>query len=348
MVTYATLLCAALTTWAAGPAAAQGAGGSAADPGYHVTRKVVLGGEGGWDYLTLDTATNRLFIGRDDRVMAVDPAAGKVVGEVHGLHRAHGVAIDYAAGRAFATSGADSTVVIFDPGSLKVLGRTKVDIDDDAVLFDPSTGHVFTFNGDAHSASVIDPATGKLLGTVDLGAKPEFGVSDGEGKVYVNLESSSQVAEIDAAAMKVVRKWSLAPCESPSGLAIDTGHHVLFSGCHNEVMAMSDAVAGKVVGSVKIGRGVDACRFDPATGLAFASTGDGAITVVKEDSPTSFHVVQTVETQRGARTMELDPKTHELYTVTAKYGEMPPSSDGRRRRPPLVPGTFTLFEVAPR
>jgi DNA-binding beta-propeller fold protein YncE len=313
-------------------------------PGYHVARTFTLAGEGGWDYLTLDTASNRLFIGRSDRVMVVDPSSGTVLGEVSGLDRAHGVAIDYAAGRAFATSGADSTVVAFDPGTLKVLGRTKVDIDDDAILFDPATGHVFTFNGDAHTASVIDPTSGKLVGTIDLGAKPEFGVSDGRGHVYVNLESTSQVAEIDASTRKVIRKWSLAPCESPSGLAIDTEHHVLFSGCHNQVMAMSDAVAGKVVASVPIGRGVDACRYDAGTGLAFASTGDGGITVVREESPTEFEVVQTVETRPGARTMELDPKTHRLYTVTARFGPAPAAGPGqRRRRPSMVPGSFTLL-----
>lgn len=326
----------------AGEAAAESQATSGS--GYHVAHTFQLGGEGGWDYLTLDTASNRLFMGRSDRVMVVNPSNGKVLGQVPGFHRAHGVAIDYAAGRAFATSGADSTVVIFDPATLKVLGRTKVDIDDDAILFDPASGHVFTFNGDAQTASVIDPVSGKRIGTIDLGAKPEFGVTDGQGHVYVNLESTSQLAEIDAAAMKVVRKWPLGPCESPSGLAIDAQHHVLFSGCRNQVMAISDAAAGKVVASVKIGRGVDACRFDPGTGLAFASTGDGAITVVREKSPTQFEVVQTVTTRPGARTMELDPKTHRLYTVTARFGPAPAAGAGqRRRRPPMIPGSFTLL-----
>lgn len=314
---------------------------------YRVTATHKLGGDGFWDYLTYDTAANRLFIGRNDRIMVVDPAQGKVMAEIPGMHRAHGVAIAQAAGHGFATSGADSLVTMFDLKTLKVLGKTKVDVDDDGITFDAATNRIFTFNGDAQSASIIDAVSGKLLGTVDLGAKPEFGVSDGQGKVYVNLESSSQVAEIDARTMKLVRKWPLAPCESPSGLAIDPEHHILFSGCHNQVMAMSDAVAGKVVASVPIGRGVDACRYDAGTGLAFASTGDGNITVIHEDSPTSFKVVQTVKTQLGARTMALNPKTHTLYTVTAKFGPMPPATPGqrRRRRPSMVPGSFTLFVV---
>lgn len=319
----------------AAPAAAQS---------YHIVHRYKVGGEGFWDYLSLDTATNRLFITRGSHVMVIDPSNGKVVGDIHGFDRAHGTAFDDQANKGFTTSGADSTVVMFDLTSLKVLGRIPVNVDDDAILFDPATQHIFTMNGDAQTASVIDPVAGTRIGTVDLGAKPEFGVSDGQGHVYVNLESSSELAEIDARTMKVTRKWPLAPCESPSGLAIDTEHHVLFSGCHNQVMAMSDAVSGKVIASVPIGRGVDACRYDAGTGLAFASTGDGAITVIHEDSPTRFRVVDTVRTAEGARTMELDPRTHTLYTATAEFGPEPTSpANGRRRRPPMIPGSFTLY-----
>jgi len=316
----------------------------AAAQSYHVTQRYKVDGDGFWDYLSLDTTTNRLFITRGTHVMVVDPRTGKVLGDIPGVDRAHGTAFDYAAHKGFVTSGADSTVVMFDLASLKVLGRIPVNVDDDAILFDPATGHIFTMNGDAQTASVIDPVAGTRIGTVDLGAKPEFGVSDGQGHVYVNLESSSEVAEIDATTMKVTRKWPLAPCESPSGLAIDIEHHVLFSGCHNQVMAMSDAVAGKVIASVPIGRGVDACRYDAGTGLAFASTGDGAITVIHEDTPTSFRVVQTVQTAAGARTMELDPRSHTLYTASAEFGPAPAApANGRRQRPPMVPGSFTIY-----
>jgi DNA-binding beta-propeller fold protein YncE len=307
-----------------------------------------LGGDGGWDYVALDSVGHRLFIARQDRVMVVDPATGKVLAEIPGLNRAHGVAFDYEAGRGFATSGGDSAVVIFDLKTLQVLGRTTAAPDADAILFDPATKRIFTFNGDSRSSSVIDPVSGKKIGTIDLGAGPEFGVSAGDGKLYVNLEDSSAVEEIDASTMKVLRRWSLAPCESPSGLAIDRVHHRLFSGCHNQVMAISDAQAGKVITTLPIGQGVDANRFDPGTQLAFASTGDGNLTVVHEDGPDKYSVVASVSTKRGARTMEVDLSSHAVYTVSADFGPPPaPTPDHPRPRPSIVPGTFTLLVLEP-
>lgn len=311
---------------------------------YHVAHTYTLGGDGGWDYLSLDTVGHRLFVARQDRVMVIDPASGKVLAEIPGLNRAHGVAFDYADGKGFATSGGDSSVVIFDLKTLQVTGRTIAAPDADAVLFDPTTKRIFTFNGDSRSSSVLDAASGKKIGTVDLGGGPEFGVSAGDGKLYVNLEDSSAVDEIDASTMRVVRRWSLAPCQSPSGLAIDREHHRLFSGCHNQVMAISDAQAGKVVATVPIGQGVDANRFDPGTQLAFASTGDGNITVVHEDGPDTYTVVANVPTKRGARTMEVDLSSHVVYTVTADFGPMPaPTANLPRPRPPILPGTFALL-----
>jgi DNA-binding beta-propeller fold protein YncE len=326
-------------------AMALGAGAVAGQtPTYHVVHSWTLGGDGGWDYLAVDTAGNRLFIGRQDRIMVVSLETGALLDSIPGLHRAHGVAFDYAAGHGFATSGADSTVTMFDLGTLKVLGRTHAAEDDDGILFDPVTKHIFTMNGDAGTASVIDGATGRLLGSVPLGGKPEFGVSGQNGMLYINLADRSEVAEVDARAMRVVRHWPLAPCEGPSGLAIDVEHQLLFSGCRSGVMAISDARAGKLITTVPIGRGVDACRFDAGTHLAFASNGDGTITVIREVSPDSFAVAQTVTTKRGARTMELDPRTHRLYTVTADFGPEPPRASGQRfRRPPIVPGTFALM-----
>jgi len=316
--------------------------------GYHVARTVVLGGDGGWDYVALDTVGHRLFIARQDRVMVVDPASGKVVAEIAGLNRAHGIAFSYETGHGFATSGADSAVTMFDLASLRVLGHTTVASDDDAILYDPVTKHVVTFNGDAHSASVLDPASGKRIGTIELGGGPEFGVSAGDGKLYVNLEDKAAVAEIDAAAMKVTRRWPLAPCEAPTGLAIDRAHHRLFSGCSNRLMAISDATTGKLVATVPIGQGVDACRFDAGTGLAFASNGDGTLTVMHEDTPDKFTVVGTVPTKRGARTMELDEKSHRLFTVTADFGPPPaPTPERPRPRPSILPGTFALLVLEP-
>ena len=325
-----------------------GAGLPAAAQSYHLAHSFKLGGGGGWDYLALDTARHRLFIAHQDRIVVVDPDSGKVLGEITGLNRAHGVAFAYETGHGFATSGADSTVTMFDLKSLRVLGHTMVPPDDDAVLYDPATKRIFTFNGDAHSATAIDAVSGKKIGDIDLGAGPEFAVSAGDGKLFVNLEDNGAVAEIDAAGMRVKRQWSLAPCESPTGLAIDRAHHLLFSGCRNKLMAISDVTNGALVTTVPIGQGVDACRFDPGTQLAFASNGDGTLTVIHEDTPGTFTVVANVATKRGARTMELDPITHRVFTATADFGPPPgPSAQQPRPRPSIVPGTFTLLVLDP-
>lgn len=315
---------------------------------YHVARTIKLGGDGGWDYVALDTAGHRLFIARQNRVMVVDPESGRLLAEIPGLDRAHGIAFAYQAGHGFATSGRDSAVTMFDLKTLKVLGHTTVAPDDDAILFDLASQHVFTFNGDAHSASVLDPASGARVGTIDLGTGPEFGVSAGDGSLYVNLEDAGAVAQLDAAALRVTRRWSLAPCESPSGLAIDRAHHRLFSVCRNKVMAISDATAGKLITTLPIGGGVDAAAFDPGTGLAFASNGDGTLTVVHEDGPDAFHVVANVPTRQGARTMALDERSHRVYLVTAEFGPTPAPAAGQPRpRPPIVPGTFALMVLEP-
>ena len=327
----------AFAALAAAPVGAQ-------ESSYHVVATYPLGGDGGWDYLALDTVHNRLFIARSDRLMVVDPDKGTVLGEIPGFDRAHGIAFSYDRGHGFATSGADSTVTMFDLATLKVLGHTVVDADDDAILYDPESTHIFTMNGDANTASVIDAATGKRIGTIPLGGQPEFGVADGAGKIYINLEDKGAIVEVDAKAMKVTRNWSIAPCESPTGLAIDVAHERLFSVCRNRIMAISDASAGKVVTTVPIGSGVDAARFDPATGDAFASNGEGSLTVVHESGADEFQVVQTVPTMSGARTMELDLRSHRLYTVGAKFGAAPdhPTPANPRQRAPMVPGSFTL------
>ncbi len=311
---------------------------------YHVARHITVGGDGGWDYITVDTARNRIFVTRGDRAVVMDENSGKVLGEIPGLQRAHGVALDYGTGHGFVSSGRDSTVTMFDLGTLKPLGTTTAAVDDDAILYDPASRRVFTFNGDANSASAIDATTGKRITNIPLGGKPEFGVTAGNGKLYANIESTSELVEIDANAMKVTRRWSLAPCESPSGLAIDVQHHRAFSVCHSKLMAVSDLNAGKVVATAPIGAGVDAARFDPATGNAFASNGDGTITVVHEDTPNKYHVVQTIQTMRGARTMGIDLRTHRLYTVSAQFKPLPA---GQRRRPDMVPGTFQLMVIDP-
>jgi DNA-binding beta-propeller fold protein YncE len=314
-------------------------------PRFHQIASFTLGGDGGWDYLTLDTVYHRLFIARNDRVMVVDERSGKLLGEIPGLHRTHGVALDFHTGHGFVTGSGDSSVTMFDLTTLKVLGASKAGAGTDALIFDEASGHTLSFNGGGNSSSVVDGRTGAVVATIPLGGRPEFAVSDGTGKVFVNLEDSSAVVEIDTKTNRVTRRWPLAPCESPSGLAIDVAHHRLFSGCENKMMAVSDYAAGKVVATAPIGSGVDADRFDPITELAFSSNGEGTITVVHEDGPEKFSVAQTIATAPGARTMEMDHAAQKLFTVTARFGPAPAQAtpDNPRKRPPILPNSFVLL-----
>ncbi|MBA2686049.1 MAG: YncE family protein [Gemmatimonadaceae bacterium] len=330
----------ALLASAALPLAAQ----SAAAP-YHVIAAHVLGGDGGWDYLALDTTFHRVFVARSDRVMVIDEQSGKLLGEITGLHRTHGVAFDYHTSHGFVTGSGDSSVTMFDLATLKVLGTARAGAGADGLIFDEASGHAFSFNGGGNSATIIDGVTGASLATIALGGRPEFAVSDGAGKVYANLEDSSAIVEIDTKTNRVTRHWSIAPCESPSGLAIDVAHHRLFSGCENKMMAVTDYRSGKVITTIPIGGGVDANRYDPDTGLAFSSNGEGSITVAKETTPGKFTVVQTIPTAPGARTMELDLASHRLFTVTARFGPAPlqATPENPRKRPPILPNSFELL-----
>ena len=324
-------------------AAAQAAGGS----GYHLMKKVNLGGAGGWDYLEVDPATHRLFISRGTHYIVVDPDKGKIIGDVPGSQRAHGIAFANEFNKGFTTDGSTGESTIFDLTSLKVLDKVKTDKDSDAAIYDPFSKRVFTFNGDANTATAIDAASGKVVSTFPLGGGPEFGATDGKGKIFVNLEDKSSLVKFDAKTLKIENTWPLAPCDSPSGLAIDVAHEILVVGCHNKLMAFVDGNSGKVLGTVPIGQGVDANRFDPVTGYAFASCGDGTLTVAHEDSPTRFSLVEMIQTQRGARTMALDYANHTLYLVTAEFGPAPEATkDNPRPRPTILPDTFVLLEYA--
>ena len=322
------------------PAVAQSASGS----GYHLVKKVKLGGTGGWDYLEVDPTTHRLFISRGTHYIVVDPDQGKIIGDIPGSQRAHGIAFANEFNKGFTTDGSNGDSIMFDLTSLKVLDKIKTDKDSDAAIYDPFSKRVFTFNGDANTASAIDAATGKLVSTFPLGGGPEFGATDGKGKIFVNLEDKSSLVKFDAKTLKIENTWPLAPCESPSGLAIDAAHEILVVGCHNKLMTFVDGNSGKVLGTVPIGQGVDANRFDPVTGYAFASCGDGTLTIAHEDSPTSFSLVEMIQTQRGARTMALDYATHTVYLVTAELGPAPEATkDNPRPRPAILPDTFTLL-----
>jgi DNA-binding beta-propeller fold protein YncE len=322
------------------PAARQSAGGS----GYHLVKKVRLGGAGGWDYLEVDPATHHVFISRGTHVIVVDPEQGRIVGDIPNTKGVHGIATADEFNKGFTTNGETSDSTMFDLTSLNVLGNIKTDKDSDAVIYDPFSKRVFTFNGDANTASAIDAASGKLVSTFPLGGGPEFGATDGKGKIFVNLEDKSSLVKFDAKTLRVENTWALAPCESPSGLAIDAAHEILVVGCHNKLMAFVDGNSGKVLGTVPIGQGVDANRFDPATGYAFASCGDGTLTIAHEESPTKFSLVEIVQTQRGARTMAVDYATHAVYLVTAEFGPTPAATTANPHpRPAMIPETFTLL-----
>lgn len=323
-----------------------GAQNAGTTPKYHIVARYVIGGEGGWDYLNVDTVGNRLFVTRTNRVQAIEIASGKVLAELPGLDRGHGVAFDYAINRGFASSGEDSTAIMFDLATLKELGRTIAAVDADAILFDAASNHVFTFNGDANSASVIDPSTGARTSSIPLGGKPEFAVADGNGKVWVNIEDKNEIAELDAKTLTVVRRWSIKPCDSPSGLAIDRVHLRLFSVCGNRKMVVSDAVAGRVVATVPIGSGVDGAAFDSESGNAFASNGEGTMTIVHEDTPDKYTVAQTLRTMSGARTVTIDPVSHRIFTVGAKFGPTPKRATKENpRRPTIVAGSATVLVI---
>jgi len=314
-----------------------------ATPQYHLVKKVTLGGEGGWDYLSADPMTHRVFISRGTHIMVVD-AEGKVVGDIPNVDGTHGAALVPELGRGFSSNGRSNSVTIFDLKTMATIKEVKLQADGpDGFLYDPATKRVFTFNARSKDASAIDASTGEVLGNVALGGKPEAAQSDGAGHVWVNIEDKAQLAEFDAKALKVLNTSPLPGCEEPTGMAIDVSRKRLFIGCHSKVMLVA-GYDGKVVGSVPIGEGVDAANFDPATKLAFASCGDGTITVAHEDTPGKFTVVQTISTQRGARTMTLDTKNHNIYTVTSDFNPPPaPTAENPRPRPVPIPSTFTLL-----
>ncbi len=322
----------------------------AAAPSYELMKKVAVGGEGGWDYLTFDPQGHRLFVSRGTHVMVLDAATGATQADIPDTPGVHGIALTPEFGKAFISDGRANTITIVDLKTLKPTGTVEAGTNPDAIMYDPVSKRVFAFNGRSNNATVVDAATGKVAGTIPLSGKPEFAVSDGKGKVFVNIEDKHSITAIDAQKLTAIATWEISGCEEPTGLAMDRKNRVLFSGCGNKVMAIVNADTGKLITTVPIGEGVDGCAFDPKNKLAFSSNGgDGTLTVVQEKSPTSFAVVQTVPTQRGARTLTVDEATGAVYTVTAQFGERPaPTADNPRPRPPMVPNSFTLLILAPK
>ena len=321
----------------------------AADAGYHVTGRIALPGEGGWDYLLADAASHRLYVSHGTQVVVVDTDRDSVVGLIHDTPGVHGIAIAPALGRGFTSNGRDSTVTIFDLQTLTPIQRVTVTgRNPDAIAYDPATRRVFTFNGGSASATVIDAAAGRVIGTIPLPGKPEFARVDGRGRLWVNIEDRSVVVPVDTRAMTAGTPWPLAPCEGPTGMAADTVHHRLFIGCSNRLMAVLSSDNGTIVATLPIGGGVDGNAFDAATQLAFASNGEGTLTVVHEDTPDRYRVIAAVPTAPRARTMALDERTHRIYLSTAGFAPPPPASaDNPRPRAPMVPGSFAVVVLAP-
>lgn len=323
------------------PARSEGQGAGS----YRVVKRIEVGGEGGWDYLTADPAAHRLYISRGTHVMVFDTDRDTVVGDIPNTPGVHGIAIAPALGRGFTTNGRDSTVTIFDTKTLAEIARVTVTgRNPDALLFEPTTNRVFTFNHSGGNVTAIDAATGAVVGTAEIGGVLEAGQSDG-GRVFVNVEDKNEIGVFDAKTMQTLAHWPLAPCVAPTGMAIDRAHRRLIVGCaESKMMAIVDYGTGKIVTTVPAGAGIDAAAFDPATQLAFAPAGDGTLTVAHEDTPNKFTVVATVQTLPRARTMALDERTHKLYTVSARFNPAPAATtENPRPRPTMVPGSFVVL-----
>ena len=316
---------------------------NAGPSGYHVIKTIKLGGDGGWDYLT--ASGGRVYISRGTHVMVVDADTGAVVGDIPNTNGVHGIAIAADMDKGFISDGRDNNVTIFDVKTLKVLGTAPAGKNPDAIIYDPASKRVFAFNGSSKDATAIDAKTGTVAGTIPLGGKPEFAVADEKGHVFVNIEDTSEIVQLSSDKLAIEARWKIAPGEEPSGLAMDRKNRRLFSVCSNKLMVVLNADNGSVITALPIGAGTDAAGFDPETGFAFSSNGgDGTLTVVHEDSPNKFAVVENVPTLRRARTMALDAKTHQIYTVTAEFGQAPaPTTAQPRPRAPMVLGSFTLL-----
>jgi DNA-binding beta-propeller fold protein YncE len=312
---------------------------AASPTGYHVTGEIRIGGEGGWDYLTADSAARRLYVSHATHVVVVNLDTNKVVGDIPDTPGVHGIAIAPELNRGFISNGRGNDVTIFDLKTLKATGTAAAGENPDSIRYDSVSGRVFAFNGRSKNATAIDAKSGNVVATIALPGKPEFSIADGKGKVYVNIEDTNEIAEIDAAKAIMTKKYSLSPCEGPTGLAFDAKDRRLFSACSNRLMAISDPEAGKVVATLPIGAGSDGAAFDPGTGYAFTSNGDGTLTIVQQTGG-KWEVLENISTERGARTIAVDETAHNVYLPTALTA---PSQGGGR--PTYLPDTFKVLVV---
>ena len=325
---------------------------AAANPqsgGYHLLKRIPLsaapGGGEYFDYLTVDASARRVYLSHGTEVKVVDADTGAVVGTIPGLKRCHGIALVNELGKGFITDGDAAKVVIFDMPSLKVTGDVKTEPDADSIIYDPASRRIFSFDGDPHSATVLDPANGTVIKVLPLGGAPEFAVADGQGMVYDNLEDANAVVAIDSRALTIKSQWPVAPAGAPTALAMDRQHRRLFSSGRNpQTLVMMDADNGRVIQSFPISAGADANVYEPETGLLFVSTREGIVHIFHEDSPDKLSEVETVKTEYGAKTMALDPRTHNLCLTTSDFAaSAAPTAQQPNPRRAAVPGTFRLL-----
>jgi hypothetical protein len=309
--------------------------------GYKVIKTVPLGGEGGWDYVYVDSAARRVYISRGTHTVVMNADTYAVEGDIPDTQGVHGIAIASDLGRGFTSNGRTNDVTIFDLKTLKPISKVQTDQNPDAIVYEPVSKRVFTFNGRGKNATAINAADGTVAGTIPLGGKPEFAAVDGKGSIFVNNEDTSELHHLDAQGLKELHKWPLAPCKSPSGLSMDTKNRRLYAVCDDKVSVVVDADTGKVVATPEIGNGPDASAFDPGTDTFFASCGEGVLTVIHEDSPGKFTVVENVATKRSARTMGLDTKTHKIFMPAADFD--PPAPGERRGK--MKPDSFVIVVV---
>jgi YVTN family beta-propeller protein len=312
---------------------------------YKLIKSIPIGGEGGWDILTVDSPARRLYLSHATKVVVVDLAQDKVTGEIADTPGVHGFAVAPELGRGFSSNGTESSVSVVDLKTFKTIAKVESGENPDMILYNSAHSEVYVFNGRGKSATVINAKSNNVVATVPLSGRPEFAVVDTlSERVFCNIEDKNEVAVIDMKTHAVTASWPLAPGEEPSGIAFDAVHHRLFVTCHNKMMAMLDTQTGKVVATVPIGAGVDGCAFDDATQLAFASCGEGMTTIAKEETPEKLTVVQTLTTEPRARTMAIDPKTHRIYLPSAQFQPPPsPSPGASPGRPTVVPNTLKLL-----
>jgi YVTN family beta-propeller protein len=316
---------------------------------YKIANKFSIEGDGGWDYLIMDDSTGRIFVSHGMVTQVVDAKTGKLTGTVPDTKGVHGIALARDENKAFISCGRDSTISIVNLQTLELIAKIKsTGANPDAILYDSFTHRVFAFNGRTSNATVIDAKTNAVIETIPLEGKPEFAVTDGNGKVYVNIEDKSLITVINPTTLKTEQSWSVSPGVEPSGLALDKAGHRLFSVCDNKLMVIVDAQSGKVITSLPIGERVDGTAYDPLLKRAYSSNGEGTLTVVQEENPNSFKVLENVTTQKGARTITIDKKTHHIYLPTAEYGETPAATtENPHPRPAIKPGTFVILDIEP-